>query len=611
METDGDREQWRRALNMIWTAAEDYSFRPVFMAFDRDGRADIYLNSIIGWAHRRFRGQGLEKLAASFEGTAYQELYDTVYWLCIENCVYGMECKNRPAASCLRREYARAIMEEADKSREQSLALTLRNAHFGKVLGIKAVLLPWEQKVLHAMELEGDLTEDEVEQRIRFILQEYFHFRFPGEMDPQPDKKHKRIRPHIPFLRKRTVRYMVTRLENPEDPEEDGDSKDAQEQGTGRREDAGQKNKKGPKDGADLQGWLGDFLGELREAGRTEWTREYIEICFGKPLYNERELQGIESRLCMGNHRDCHVYFTEGLTGPRTDKIKAAGRMAEESMRRQKAALEQEKKNREYYEARRDVHRNCILRLKEQIANTLFIEQEPEQIIARMGKLDGTRVWRGPYLEDNRVFTRDVRNDLSPFSVDIMLDSSASQLHRQEMIASQGYIMAESLRLCGIPTQIYSFCSFYGYTVFTMFRGYGDRETNRSIFRYAACGWNRDGLALRGAGYLMEQSPCSRRLLIILTDASPNDDRKMPSEERGFRKTGYESQAGIQDAAYEVRKLRKKGVRVIGVFYGLDQELDGAKKIYGSSFARIKDPRQLADTVGGLIRKEVIQNGMS
>lgn len=37
-EYDGEE---RRALNMIWTAAKDHSFRPEFMAFDRYGRADL------------------------------------------------------------------------------------------------------------------------------------------------------------------------------------------------------------------------------------------------------------------------------------------------------------------------------------------------------------------------------------------------------------------------------------------------------------------------------------------------------------------------------------------------------------------------------------------
>ena len=107
------------------------------------------------------------------------------------------------------------------------------------------------------------------------------------------------------------------------------------------------------------------------------------------------------------------------------------------------------------------------------------------------------------------------------------------------------------------------------------------------------------------AGYLMEQSQYPNRLLIILTDASPNDDKKIPSQGVWFKKTEYEAETGIRDAADEVRKLKKKGIRVIGVFYGLDQELEGARKIYGSSFVRIRDAGQLADTVGGLIREEV------
>ena len=38
----------RRARNLIWNAAADYSFEPDFKAYDEDGRADLYWNSIIG-----------------------------------------------------------------------------------------------------------------------------------------------------------------------------------------------------------------------------------------------------------------------------------------------------------------------------------------------------------------------------------------------------------------------------------------------------------------------------------------------------------------------------------------------------------------------------------
>ena len=81
-EYDGEE---RRALNMIWTAAKDHSFRPEFMAFDRYGRADLYLNSIIGYVHRWYDGGKVSEMFGAFQGTALQDIYDTIFWL-------GLEC---------------------------------------------------------------------------------------------------------------------------------------------------------------------------------------------------------------------------------------------------------------------------------------------------------------------------------------------------------------------------------------------------------------------------------------------------------------------------------------------------------------------------------------
>lgn len=52
----------------------------------------------------------------------------------------------------------------------------------------------------------------------------------------------------------------------------------------------------------------------------------------------------------------------------------------------------------------------------------------------------------------------------------------------------------------------------------------------QNINRYFASGWNRDGLALRAAGDLLQfaPGPAPRHLLIVLTDASPNDSRRIP-----------------------------------------------------------------------------------
>ena len=41
----------RRASNIIWNAAFDYSFRPEVKYFDQNGKAELYGNYIIGGAH--------------------------------------------------------------------------------------------------------------------------------------------------------------------------------------------------------------------------------------------------------------------------------------------------------------------------------------------------------------------------------------------------------------------------------------------------------------------------------------------------------------------------------------------------------------------------------
>ena len=44
--------QKRRADNIIWNCAEDYSFAPDFKAYDSNGDVDIYWNIIYGSARR-------------------------------------------------------------------------------------------------------------------------------------------------------------------------------------------------------------------------------------------------------------------------------------------------------------------------------------------------------------------------------------------------------------------------------------------------------------------------------------------------------------------------------------------------------------------------------
>lgn len=103
----------------------------------------------------------------------------------------------------------------------------------------------------------------------------------------------------------------------------------------------------------------------------------------------------------------------------------------------------------------------------------------------------------------------------------------------------------------------------------------------------------------------MEQERSEHKMLIILSDAHPNDDQPMPSKEGLHLPKDYGGEAGVQDVAEEVSRLRRKGIWVISVFTGNDRDLPAAHKIYGGELARIRSVSWFADTVGRLIQERI------
>ena len=54
----GTEDERKRAENLVWTAAGDYAFTPDFLSFTEDGRADLYMNLVIGLAHKWLAARG-------------------------------------------------------------------------------------------------------------------------------------------------------------------------------------------------------------------------------------------------------------------------------------------------------------------------------------------------------------------------------------------------------------------------------------------------------------------------------------------------------------------------------------------------------------------------
>lgn len=78
-----------------------------------------------------------------------------------------------------------------------------------------------------------------------------------------------------------------------------------------------------------------------------------------------------------------------------------------------------------------------------------------------------------------------------------------------------------------------------------------------------AAGWNRDGLALRAMGWLLRQRRSEQSLLLVLSDASPNDDQRIPNGLGGWAYTG---KRGVDDTAAEAAALRLRGVLPVCLF---------------------------------------------
>ena len=337
---------------------------------------------------------------------------------------------------------------------------------------------------------------------------------------------------------------------------------------------------------------------QLESGDRENEDRDYVEGCFGRSLYPPRELALIEQRLCTGNHLGCHLWFTRGET------VQGKTMRADVQHLFDQAA-EQAERNRADFLKNNDLYQSSILRLTEHIRNCMQVQQQPDAVSARQGHVDSQRIWRLPVLKDGKVFLRSEEENNPGFTVDLLLDGSASRLHCQETIAAQGYILARSLATCEIPVRVSSFCSLRGYTVVRILKDFSEKNAERKIFNYFAAGWNRDGLALRMAGKLLDTAPADRHLLILLTDASPDDSRKILPTGKVPLSRSYDGEAGVQDTAEEVRALRQQGVRVAAVFMGENASAPDARTIYGQDLVRIQRMDQLATAAGKLIQEEI------
>ena len=104
--------QRRRAINQIWNGAQDHSIAPDVKAYDSQGNAELYWNTILGAARRLYDYPKLAAVFRAFEQYDDAEVYEGLLWLGLENAIYGREVSERPVLERLRRDYAERFVRE-------------------------------------------------------------------------------------------------------------------------------------------------------------------------------------------------------------------------------------------------------------------------------------------------------------------------------------------------------------------------------------------------------------------------------------------------------------------------------------------------------------------
>ena len=665
----GTEDERKRAENLVWTAAGDYAFTPDFLSFTEDGSADLYMNLVIGLTHK-WLGRPTEALLEEVSRSRRAAILSDTLWLGIESYVYARELPSRPALAALRTQHAEAYFARLQNlNRQQWMAenkrlLDQQTIRWSRVLGRKTrVYAPDRKALAAALELDPTLSADEVAATLRAILTRFFAYRGEAEVKPV----HIRLNAVEAW-----ILQHVFRTEH-----QHTDTLMMKNTYAANASAATQVASDGKHGGAGATG-----------------ERAYITACFGRSLYTDEELQQLEARLCVGGHRGCHVYVTDGkfsagasddrLLGreksgmrkmdiPRTNPSAEAGTgeasemgtradaapagtaqrggfFDSETAKVRQDSAQQELANRRFFESEGELARSLVRRLSARLELTLSDLRENVAVHAPMGRLDPVRAWRMPIVHDPDVFEKQRPEREMPLDVTLLLDASASRMQMQEQLAAEAWILAEALKNCHVPAAVWNFRSLRGYTVLEKMKDFSERDCAH-LFHFYAAGWNRDGLGLRLAaeellhgsrrsfvasearstgmpddGALEAQkatmsaehagvrnhsmaaggNPGDRKhILIVLTDASPDDSTRLSSCEKYPFGAAYEGRPAVDDAADAIAEMRAQGILVYGLFLGRTENLGNLSLMYGHHQVRIHDIGQLARAAGEIFTKAV------
>lgn len=587
---DSRLELENRIRNLLWTVSGDYKLdmKPDVSLFLRSKAIALY-DGIKQGALARFYDKdllGLYLVKKVFLQADEGEL-TAVAQLCIEETIGEKICEERPGIRNMQREAFEDILDqEFEKMPSQADFLgrlkvaVLRRRLDGGVYRVEQKLQPFMDLVIRSGEAEDTM------ELIRCIDELY-----NSMIDPAFEQR-----------RGSLERVMAVTLEElTEFSWEDFLSEEMYEEALESYVEKLTTNMAGMEDRS-----VTEEMEQKRQKKKNitvvtpemlEKAYTYVELNYGRTYLSEAEEKKINYLMCRGVHSDCSLYFTEGvLKNPvkRNYQYEYAKRLRNKNIWL-------------YHDKHRIVKRNISV-LTDTLRKSLVLRSETQTVLSDRGQIVPSRLWRVGRSQDAKLFERELKADASDFVVDVLIDASGSQMSRQGEVALQAYIISEALSNVEIPHRVMSFCTFWDYTILHRFREYDDpRSANENIFNYVTSSNNRDGLAIKTAGYGLLAREEEKKILIVLSDGKPYD--VLVNRPNARNPKPYQGKEAIADTATEIRRLRNLDVSVLGVFAGEEKDLATEKKIFGKDFAYIRNIKNFSKIVGRYLTKQLETDG--
>ena len=587
---DSRLELENRIRNLLWTVSGDYKLdmKPDISLFLRSRAIALY-DGIKQGALARFYDKdllGLYLVKKVFLQAGEGEL-TAVAQLCIEEAIGEKICEERPGIRSMQREAFEDILDQEfeempsqkDLLGRLKVAVLRRRLDGGEYRGERR-MVPFMELVIRAGEAKDTM------ELIRVIDELYNTL-----VDPMFERLHGNLERVLAVTLEELTEYSWEDFLSEEMYEEALES--YVEQLTTNM--AGMEDRSVTEEMEEKRHKKKNITVVTPEMLEKAYT--YVELNYGKTYLSEAEEKRINYLMCRGVHSDCSLYFTEGILknpAKRNYQYEYAKRLRNKNIWL-------------YHDKHRIVKRNISV-LTDTLRKSLVLRSETQTVLSDRGQIVPSRLWRIGRSRDAKLFEQELKGEASEFVVDVLIDASGSQMSRQGEVALQAYIISEALSNVEIPHRVMSFCTFWDYTILHRFREYDDpRTANENIFNYVTSSNNRDGLAIKTAGYGLLARAEEKKILIVLSDGKPYD--VLVNRPNARNPKPYQGKEAISDTATEIRHLRNLEVSVLGVFAGEERDLATEKKIFGKDFAYIRDIKNFSKIVGRYLTKQLEIDG--